>query len=211
MSAEPLNAARILDAAEEVLRRHGPAKATVVDVARALGVSHGSVYRFFPSKAALREAVTERWLHRISTPLREIAEQDESAPIRLRRWFEHLIKLKRKKVLEDPELFAAYQTLTTEARDAVRVHVEALVTQLAEIIRDGVARKEIVIHDPPACARALFDATVKYHNPVHASSWNDADIDHEFESLFEVLLRGIGVPADAAFIGSKRMLTRRPK
>ena len=45
---------RILEAAEDVLRRQ-PAKATVVDVARALEVSHGSVYRHFPSKAALRD------------------------------------------------------------------------------------------------------------------------------------------------------------
>ena len=45
-----------------MLRRFGPAKTTVVDVARALDVSHGSVYRHFPSKAALRDAVTERWL-----------------------------------------------------------------------------------------------------------------------------------------------------
>lgn len=211
MSAEPLTAARILTTAEEVLRRHGPAKATVVDVARALGVSHGSVYRFFPSKAALREAVTERWLHRISEPLREIAEQDESAPIRLRRWFEHLVKAKRKKILDDPELFAAYQTLTAEARGVVRMHVETLVGQLTGIIEDGIARKELVIHDPPATARALLDATLKYHNPVHASTWTEPDIDHEFEALFELLLRGIGVPPDAAFIGSKRMLTRRPK
>ena len=49
-------------AAEDVLRRHGPAKANVVDIARALGVSHGTVYRHFPSKQALREAVTRRWL-----------------------------------------------------------------------------------------------------------------------------------------------------
>ncbi|HEY1384219.1 MAG TPA: TetR/AcrR family transcriptional regulator, partial [Dongiaceae bacterium] len=60
---------KILEAAEDVLRRFGPSKTTVVDVARALGVSHGSVYRHFPSKAALREAVLERWLHRISDPL----------------------------------------------------------------------------------------------------------------------------------------------
>ena len=39
---------RILDSAEQVLRRYGAGKATVVDVARALGVSHGSVYRHFP-------------------------------------------------------------------------------------------------------------------------------------------------------------------
>ena len=42
---------RILEATEDVLRRFGLAKATVVDVARALDVSHGSVYRHFPSKA----------------------------------------------------------------------------------------------------------------------------------------------------------------
>ena len=48
---------RILEVTEDVLRRFGLAKATVVDVARALDVSHGSVYRHFPSKASLREAV----------------------------------------------------------------------------------------------------------------------------------------------------------
>ncbi len=35
---------RILDAAEDVLRRHGPTKANVIDWQGALGVSHGSVY-----------------------------------------------------------------------------------------------------------------------------------------------------------------------
>ena len=54
----PLTSERILEAAEEALRRFGPAKANVVDVARALGVSHGAVYRHFPSKAALRDAVS---------------------------------------------------------------------------------------------------------------------------------------------------------
>ncbi|TPQ25368.1 TetR family transcriptional regulator, partial [Bradyrhizobium guangdongense] len=65
---------RILEVTEDVLRRYGLAKATVVDVARALDVSHGSVYRHFPSKASLREAVAKRWLDRIDAPLRKIAE-----------------------------------------------------------------------------------------------------------------------------------------
>ncbi len=65
---------RILEVTEDVLRRFGLAKATVVDVARALDVSHGSVYRHFPSKASLRDAVAKRWLERVSTPLEKIAE-----------------------------------------------------------------------------------------------------------------------------------------
>lgn len=75
-AAEPLTPERILETTEDVLRRFGPTKATVVDVARALGVSHGSVYRHFPSKAALREAVTDRWLAKSVVML----EQITSAP-----------------------------------------------------------------------------------------------------------------------------------
>ena len=85
MNEPGLTSERILDAAEDVLRRFGPAKATVVDVARALGVSHGSVYRHFPSKAALRDAVAERWLDRVSAPLAEAAAVPGPAADRLRR------------------------------------------------------------------------------------------------------------------------------
>ncbi len=79
-TSETLTAERILEATEEVLRRHGPAKATVVDVARALGVSHGSVYRHFRTKAALREAVTKRWLDRTSEKLARIVDATERDP-----------------------------------------------------------------------------------------------------------------------------------
>ena len=57
MSEGPLTPHRILDATEQVLRRYGPDKATVVDVARRLGVSHGSVYRHFRA----RRRCATRW------------------------------------------------------------------------------------------------------------------------------------------------------
>src|ERR1700691_6683137 len=93
---------RILEVTEDVLRRYGLAKATVVDVARALDVSHGSVYRHFPSKASLREAVAKRWLERVSAPLSKIAEGSEPAPARLDHWLRGLFGAKQKQVLEDP-------------------------------------------------------------------------------------------------------------
>jgi AcrR family transcriptional regulator len=94
---------RILEVTEDVLRRFGLAKATVVDVARALDVSHGSVYRHFPSKQSLRQAVAKRWLDRVSAPLTRIAESSGPAPARLERWLRALCEAKQKKVLEDPE------------------------------------------------------------------------------------------------------------
>jgi AcrR family transcriptional regulator len=69
----PLTRDRILATAEDVIRRFGPAKATVVDVARALGVSHAAVYRHVATKAELRDLVVGRWAEATMPPLRTIA------------------------------------------------------------------------------------------------------------------------------------------
>lgn len=183
---------QILEAAEEVLRRFGPAKATVVDVARALGVSHGSVYRHFPTKAALRDAVTERWLARISEPLEAVARKEGPAPARLRRWLDLLVKAKRSRALDDPELFSTYVRLTAEAREVVGAHVETLAGQLARIISDGVERGEMQVDDPAAAARAVLDATARFHNPAHAAEWADPRIESAKQGVVALVLTGLG-------------------
>lgn len=192
MTEATLTPGRILEAAEDVLRRFGPAKATVIDVARALGVSHGSVYRHFPSKAALRDAVTERWLARISTPLAAVAAGGRPAPMRLRRWLDLLSASKRKMASDDPELFATYLELAAGARDVVRAHVDTLVGQVARIIADGVARGEFSAADPTAAGRAVFDATARFHNPAHAREWSDPGLEAAFEGVRSLVLRGLG-------------------
>jgi AcrR family transcriptional regulator len=194
VATEVLTAERILEAAEEVLRRYGPAKANVVDVARALGVSHGSVYRHFPSKAALRDAVTERWLAEISSPLAAVAAAHDSAPERLRRWLDLLVSSKRSRALDDPELFATYVELTAGARDVVRAHVEALVGQLAGIVAGGVEQGVFEAPDPVHAARAVFDATARFHNPAHAAEWSDPGIDAAYEEVRELVTRGLARP-----------------
>ncbi len=182
---------RILVAAEDVLRRHGPAKANVVDVARTLGVSHGSVYRHFPSKAALRDAVAERWLSGISAPLEAVANEEGPAPERLRRWLDLLVSSKRRKALDDPELFATYIELTANAREVVKAHVDTLVAQLAHIVADGVARGELDARDELAAGRAVFDATARFHNPAHAPQWSDPGIDAAYQAVRELVLDGL--------------------
>jgi AcrR family transcriptional regulator len=190
-----LTPAQILEAAEDVLRRFGPGKATVVDVARALGVSHGSVYRHFASKAALRDAVVERWLTRVSGPLAEIATADDPAVERLRRWFDTLIALKQGKVRDDPELFATYGALAGEARDVIKGHVDILVGQLTRIVADGIAEGRFAPADPAATAGAVFDATARFHNPAHAAEWLAPEIDAAFERVWTLIRAGLGADA----------------
>ncbi|MFJ9818318.1 TetR family transcriptional regulator [Streptomyces sp. NPDC101151] len=189
---ETLTAERILEATEEVLRRHGPAKATVVDVARALGVSHGSVYRHFRTKAALREAVTKRWLDRTSERLAGIVAGDGTPEDRLRAWLAALFEAKRHKAGDDPELFATYTVLTDENGTAVGEHIADLTAQLTRIIEAGAAAGAFTAPDPAASARAVFQATGRFHDPGYAREWQQPGVQAEFEAVVDLLVRGLG-------------------
>ncbi|MFG2726511.1 TetR family transcriptional regulator [Streptomyces canus] len=190
-STETLTAERILEATEEVLRRHGPAKATVVDVARALGVSHGSVYRHFRTKAALREAVTKRWLDRTTGMLAGIAEADGDPEARLREWLAALFEAKRRKAGDDPELFATYTVLTGENVDAVVEHLTELTDQLTRVVQDGIDAGAFTVTAPATTARALFQATALFHDPGYAGEWEKPGAEEEFTALVDLLVRGL--------------------
>ncbi|OLZ66577.1 TetR family transcriptional regulator [Streptomyces sp. IMTB 2501] len=192
---ETLTAERILEATEEVLRRHGPAKATVVDVARALGVSHGSVYRHFRTKAALREAVTKRWLDRTSERLAVIVDADGTPEQRLRAWLAALFEAKRHKAGDDPELFATYTVLTDENGTAVGDHLADLTRQLTRIIAEGAGSGAFSVPDPAAAARAVFQATGRFHDPCYAREWTAPGVDEEFTAVVDLLMRGLGSPS----------------
>ncbi|MFH8799664.1 TetR/AcrR family transcriptional regulator [Streptomyces sp. NPDC017936] len=191
-TSETLTAERILEATEEVLRRHGPAKATVVDVARALGVSHGSVYRHFRTKAALREAVTKRWLDRTAQALAGIAADEDRDPgTRLHDWLAALFEAKRRKAGDDPELFATYTVLTGENGEAVAGHIADLTGQLAGIVEAGVTAGAFTAPDPAAAARAVFQATARFHDPCHAREWQQPGAREDCAAVIALVLRGL--------------------
>ena len=185
---------RILEVTEDVLRRYGLAKATVVDVARALDVSHGSVYRHFPSKASLRQAVAKRWLDRVNAPLQKIAEESGPAPARLERWLRTMFAIKHKKVSDDPEMFRTYLTLAQEACTVVKAHKDGLVDQIVHILSDGVEQGVFQVADLKASARAIFDATSRFHHPAHAEEWSEAELAARIDAVLALLLKGLEAP-----------------
>jgi AcrR family transcriptional regulator len=190
MAAEPLTREQILAAAKETLRRYGPAKTTVVDVAQALGVSHGAVYRHFPTKAALRGAVVQQGLEVLSRRLRRITEETGPAADRLHRWFLELIDFKQGFCREDVELFETYARIDKDAPEVVHEHISHLTGQLDRMLADGVEAGEF--HAPAlGAAKAVWDATTRFHHPAHHSEWADPKIGDDFEAVWQLILRGL--------------------
>jgi AcrR family transcriptional regulator len=199
----PLTLDRILATAEDVVRRFGPAKATVVDVARALGVSHAAVYRHVATKAELRDLVVGRWVEATMAPLRTIAALPGPAPERLRGLFDALIAVKRRRAADDPELFAAYRTLAADSQSVAAAHVKELIDLAATVIRRGVKEGTFRTGDPVAAGRSVLLATSWFHHPAHASEWVHPAIDAAYNEVWQLLMNGLIAPVPRVILSSR--------
>ena len=193
----PLTRDRIVATAEDVVRRFGPEKATVVDVARALGVSHAAVYRHVKTKAELRNLVVQRWVDEMMPPLRALVARPGPAPKRLRQLFDTLIGAKRRRAAADPELFTAYRSLAAETQSVAAAHVDELVRLAAVIIHSGIEEGTFRHGDPVAASQAILYATSRFHHPAHAMEWADPKIDAVFEDVWRMLMEGLSVEKNA--------------
>jgi AcrR family transcriptional regulator len=200
----PLTRDRIVATAEDVLRRFGPEKATVVDVARALGVSHAAVYRYVKTKAELRDLVVQRWVDEMMPPLRALVERPGPAPKRLRQLFDTLIAVKRRRAAADPELFMTYRSLSAEAQSIAAAHLDELVQLGAVIIRSGIEEGTFRHVEPLAASRAIFFATSRFHHPAHAMEWANPKLDVVYDDVWRILMEGLSVPKDFHVAKRKR-------
>jgi AcrR family transcriptional regulator len=187
-----LSRARILAAAQEVMLRHGPDKATVVDVARVLGVNHANVYKFFASKSELRRAVVEDWLARMDAPLARIVAQRASPEARLKRWLDAFVGARRRAWREEPELFLALRAIASEQPPAVwHTYKARIYASLATIVADGMALGIFKVSDAEKAAAALINANVRFYHPLHYREWADPGVDQAYKTLQELLLAGL--------------------
>jgi AcrR family transcriptional regulator len=187
---------RILDAAVKALRRHGAEKTNVVDVADVLGMSPGNIYRFFASKKALLEAVAVRWIDEMTAPINSIsADHSRPASERLVQWFDMLRKAKRRKLVDEPELFQIYLDIFGDARKAADEHVKLLLGQLEEIITDGKDAGEFPeTLNAKSAARAFLHATSAFHHPQLVVQ-QPAPTEAEARALIRLVIAGLKSPA----------------
>jgi AcrR family transcriptional regulator len=72
----------VLDAADEVLAHDGATAFTTTRIAAAAGIPIGSVYRYFPDKQTILEALAVRYWSDFEDLVAAAAEADESSPLK---------------------------------------------------------------------------------------------------------------------------------
>jgi AcrR family transcriptional regulator len=177
---------KLLDLAADHIRQHGLARTTVVAIAREADMSHANVYRYFPSKEALVDAVTAQWLKPVETGLRDISDAPDPVFDKLERILAAVHSAYRNKLEADPIIFALFVEASREGRGVARRHRLKLQAEVQRVIEEAG-------FSPPDQRRALalvFDMCHRFLNP--ASVRADAEVTRpQIEARFDRVVRAL--------------------
>ena len=186
---------RILTVASEHLRKFGLKRFTVVAVAEEAGMTHANVYRYFPSRVALIDAVVDLWLKATERKLADIADGPDPADDKLERLILGLAKANRDLLSEDPHLFAAL-SLAVAKRHAVSRRNRTCVRALFErVVDEGIATGVFDPRDRDRATAFVIDATHRFIHPASLALEADvpqASVDTRLSTLIRVILRVLG-------------------
>jgi AcrR family transcriptional regulator len=188
-SAQPVDA-RLLAIAADHLHDRGVRGVTVVGVAEAAGMTHANVYRYFPSKAALIDAITARWLGSLEAALSEIADSPDPADDKLERLILAIAQAHRELLSRDRHLFDVYADAAGTARAVIRKHRARLRHLFERVVDEGVATEAFRLRDRERSLAFITDASYRFINPVAVRL--DADMPQEiFDARLNATIRVI--------------------
>jgi AcrR family transcriptional regulator len=182
---------KALQIAEEKIRYYGFEKFRLTDIAKELKVSHAALYNHFPDKAALLDAISERWLNRMDYTLELITKKETSPRQLIIEWFLKYHELKKEKVLNDPELFKSFNMAAELLKPFILQHLYNLNEQLLALVQKAIAAGEIYGESPEKIVQLLLEATVSFHHPRMVLDHKDEQRDVLLQKLVDVLLGGL--------------------
>lgn len=165
---------RLLAIAADHLRRLGPRQVTVVAVAAEAGMTHANVYRYFPSKDALLDAVAGRWLREVEAELARVADAPDPPDDKIERLITALARTQREALAREPHLFAVHLDAAVAARPIGRRHRVRLRSLVERVIEEGIGTGAFVCQDRERAIAYVFDASYRFTHPLAIG--HDADL-----------------------------------
>lgn len=184
---------RIIETAEALFRRLGYAKTTVADIASELRMSPANVYRFFPSKTAIVQAICQRCLNELDEKVWTIARSRAPASDRLERLELEVFTYHKENLLEEQKVNDIVLVAMEESWDAIMAHKEVVRTAVELILRDGIEAGEFERVDPRETSALIMRAYIAFCHPVLIAQGlqEGNDLESEARSLIRFLLRAI--------------------
>lgn len=185
--------ARIMETADALFRRLGFAKTAVADIAAELKMSPANVYRFFPSKNAIVDAICRRCLSELEEKAWAVARSKGPAPQRMERLFFEILAYHKENLLSEHRVNEIVLFAIEHMWDTIRAHKEVNRNIVELIVRDGVEAGEFEAVAPRATAELMMRSMVAFCHPMLVSECLEEsnDIEADARASIRFLLRAI--------------------
>ena len=183
---------RIIEVAEEQYRRVGHTKTAVADLAEALGMSSANIYRFFPSKAAINDAVCRRLFADGEAMIEAVVAARKPAPVRLAGMILGIHRFNKTRLTEEPRLHDMVEAAMTEGWNASEAHRTSITGAFARVVADGI---EDGSFDPALQAEeagaTVFDLCIGLFHPTLVAQGAGKEQEPEARRVTAYVLRAL--------------------
>jgi AcrR family transcriptional regulator len=184
----------ITNTAEELFRRMGYSKTTMVDISSRVNMSPANIYRYFKSKQEIAGVICSQIIEKLVERCRTSINRSASAEQRLATVLLTYHHEARRVSLENRGIFDLFVDGLGHLWPEFRWLHQAMTTLVAQVIRDGVSQGEFKVEDPELVASLVLRAVIAYVDPRHiARLLNDSAILGEQEHLEADLLAIVAV------------------
>lgn len=183
---------QIITAADAHFRRYGYDKTTVADLARAIGVSSGYVYRFFESKQAIGEAICGMTLGKVDAGLHDISRRETAAAERMRQVYLYLVDRGVELFFSERKLHDIVVAAMEANWCAINRHEKAILDVVRKIVADGREAGEFERKTPiDEVCRAIVETLVPFSNPALLTKSEREQLGANATAVASLVLRSL--------------------
>jgi AcrR family transcriptional regulator len=184
----------ILDAAEALFRRMGYSKTTVADIAGALSMSSANIYRFFPSKGAINDALCRRMLAELHAMAEGVASGPGTAPLRLEDLIVAVHLHSKTRFTHQQTVHEMVAVAMQENWEAVEEHIHFMKALFARLIDEGVAAGEFAVCDSRTLGDLIGFGCCGAFHPAMIADCVEETSEQKVRGLARLLVRGLRLP-----------------
>jgi AcrR family transcriptional regulator len=191
--AEKQSQARILAAARKRFAHFGYGKTSMAEIAGDCGMSPGNLYRFFPGKLDIAEAIaTADYEAHLSHLRRQLAQPGRSVREKLRGVLFEGLRRTYNKLEKDPRALELAQVIAAERPAFAGWMLERERTLMVALMEEGALRGEFQVADKNFTAEMIQSATMKFRVPQLWSRLSLARLERELDGVLTLLIEGLG-------------------
>ncbi len=183
---------KIIEAAKKRFSHFGYGKTTMADVASDCAMSPGNLYRFFPGKLDIAEAIVTEEYGRHLANMRKLAlAPGRSGPKRLHDFMFEDLRRRYHKMENDPRGYEMVLVVVAE-RPKLAEWIRASERRvLVELLEDGERHGEFPASDNAHVAEMIQSATMKFRYPQLWSELGLPALERELKGVLDLLLNGV--------------------